>query len=50
MLAGSVGCAILGTTAGPAPLFWVVTAVLAGGACLVRNLAQPGVGAAVISS
>jgi predicted MFS family arabinose efflux permease len=40
MLAGSVGCAILGTTAGPAPLFWVVTAVLACGACLVRNLAQ----------
>jgi predicted MFS family arabinose efflux permease len=40
MLAGSAGCAFLGTAAGPAPLFWVVTAVLACGACLVRNLAQ----------
>jgi predicted MFS family arabinose efflux permease len=40
MLAGSVGCAVLGTTAGPAPLFWVVAAVLACGACLVRNLAR----------
>jgi hypothetical protein len=49
MLAGSVGCAILGTAAGPAPLFWVVTAVLAGGACLVRNLAQPAVQATAIS-
>lgn len=49
MMAGSVGCAILGTTAGPAPLFWVVTAVLAGGACLVRNLAQPATPAGVIS-
>ncbi len=49
MLAGSVGCAILGTAAGPAPLFWVVTAVLAGGACLVRNLARPAAPARVIS-
>jgi predicted MFS family arabinose efflux permease len=49
MLAGSAGCAILGTAAGPAPLFWVVTAVLAGGACLVRNLAQPATPAGVVS-
>jgi hypothetical protein len=49
MLAGSVGCAILGTAAGPAPLFWVVTAVLAVGACLVRNLARLAAPAGVIS-
>lgn len=49
MLAGSVGCAILGTAAGAAPLFWVVTGVLAGGACLVRNLAQLATPAGVIS-
>jgi predicted MFS family arabinose efflux permease len=50
MLAGSVGCAILGTAAGPAPLFWVVTAVLGCGACLVRNLAQLAAPARVTSS
>ena len=40
MLVGSVGCAFLGATAGPTPLFWVVTAVLAGGLALIRNLGQ----------
>lgn len=40
MLIGTVGCAVLGSAAGPAPLFWLVTVVLAGGIGLVGNIAQ----------
>jgi len=40
MLVGSVGCAFLGATAGPTPLFWVVTAFLDESLALIRNLGQ----------